>query len=100
MANQPVTLRDSVSSKAGGEGSGLPIPGLLLVFAQGSPRCTAIPMTGNALEVGRGDGKSLFPADPRMSRRHASVAFDGERFRISDLGSQNGCYVDGVRVAG
>lgn len=100
MANQPVTLRDSVSSTAGGEGSGLPVPGLLLVFAQGTPRCTAIPMTGNALEVGRGDGKSLFPSDPRMSRKHASVSFDGERFRVSDLGSQNGCYVDGVRVTG
>ncbi len=35
-----------------------------------------------------------------MSRRHASISFDGERFRVIEHGSQNGTYVDGVRVQG
>ena len=35
-----------------------------------------------------------------MSRKHASISFDGERFRVIEHGSQNGTYVDGVRVQG
>ena len=100
MDDQPVTLRDSVSGKGGGEGSGLPTPGLLLIFAMGEPRCTPIPISSGVIDLGRGDGKSIFPADPRMSRRHASISFDGERFRVIEHGSQNGTYVDGVRVQG
>jgi transcriptional regulator of acetoin/glycerol metabolism len=100
MADQPVTLRDSVGGKAGAEGSGLPVPGLLLIFSVGEPCCTPIPIPGNVLELGRGDGRTLFPTDPRMSRRHASISFDGERFRVVEHGSQNGTYVDGVRVSG
>lgn len=38
------------------------------------------------------------PADPKMSRRHAVVSFDGQRFCIADLGSHNGSFVDGTQV--
>ncbi len=100
MAEQPVTLRDSMSGKGNVEGSGLPTPGLLLIFAMGEPRCTPIPIANGVIDLGRGDGKTIFPADPRMSRRHASISFDGERFRVIEHGSQNGTYVDGVRVQG
>ena len=100
MAEQPVTLRDSMSGKGNAEGSGLPTPGLLLIFAMGEPRCTPIPIANGVIDLGRGDGKTIFPADPRMSRRHASISFDGERFRVIEHGSQNGTYVDGVRVQG
>lgn len=100
MAEQPVTLRDSMSGKGSVEGSGLPTPGLLLIFAMGEPRCAPIPIASGVIELGRGDGKTIFPADPRMSRKHASISFDGERFRVIEHGSQNGTYVDGVRVQG
>ena len=100
MAEQPVTLRDSMSGKGSVEGSGLPTPGLLLIFAMGEPRCTPIPIANGVIDLGRGDGKTIFPADPRMSRKHASISFDGERFRVIEHGSQNGTYVDGVRVQG
>ena len=100
MAEQPVTLRDSMSGKGNAEGSGLPTPGLLLIFAMGEPRCTPIPIANGVIDLGRGDGKTIFPADPRMSRKHASISFDGERFRVIEHGSQNGTYVDGVRVQG
>ena len=84
MAEQPVTLRDSISGKGSVEGSGLPTPGLLLIFAMGEPRCTPIPIASGVIDLGRGDGKTIFPADPRMSRKHASISFDGERFRVID----------------
>ena len=37
--------------------------------------------------------------DPRMSRRHASVRFDGRHFWATDLGSQNGTSVDGEPIS-
>jgi transcriptional regulator with GAF, ATPase, and Fis domain len=33
-----------------------------------------------------------------MSRRHATVYFDGQRFRVVDHGSHNGTYLDGARI--
>jgi DNA-binding NtrC family response regulator len=100
MSNQPETLRDSMGGKAEGEAAGTALPGLLLIHSLGQPTCVPLPLTGPQLEIGRGDGTSALPNCPRTSRRHASVAFDGERFRITDRGSQNGTYVDGVRVEG
>jgi len=100
MGDQPVTLRDSLGGGSGELGDGNPVPGLLLVFAMGEPRCTPIPMASGALELGRGDGRTPLPSDPRMSRRHASISFDGERFRVIEHGSQNGTFVDGVRIQG
>jgi hypothetical protein len=38
-------------------------------------------------------------ADESISRRHASVAFDGRRWTVRDHGSRNGTLVDGERVA-
>lgn len=54
------------------------------------------------MELGRGDAGAtpqggLLP-DPKMSRRHASVSFDGQRFHVVDHGSHNGTFLDGVRV--
>lgn len=99
MSNQPVTLRDSLSGKTGSEVEGNPVSGLLHIFSAGEPRCVALPLpSSGTLDLGRGDGKTAMPTDPRMSRRHASVSFDGERFHIQDHGSQNGSYVDGVRI--
>jgi hypothetical protein len=38
--------------------------------------------------------------DLSVSRRHARVDFAGGRLSISDAGSSNGAYVDGLRVSG
>jgi len=36
--------------------------------------------------------------DPRVSRRHAAVEPAGRRYRITDLGSTNGTFIDGTGV--
>ena len=38
--------------------------------------------------------------DPRVSRRHALLRRVGSAFRIEDLGSTNGTYVNGIRLEG
>lgn len=75
-----------------------PIPGLLCIFSAGAPRCIALPLANGELELGRGDLK-LGGIDPRMSRRHARVQFDGRHFIVSDLGSHNGSAADGEALA-
>ncbi|MDB4963585.1 MAG: Response regulator of zinc sigma-54-dependent two-component system [Myxococcales bacterium] len=37
-------------------------------------------------------------ADPQVSRRHAAIELDGERLRVTDLGSTNGTFVDDVAI--
>ena len=46
--------------------------------------------------VGRHAECDLVCDDPRMSRHHAELRFDGEAWRVSDLGSRNGTFLDGA----
>jgi pSer/pThr/pTyr-binding forkhead associated (FHA) protein len=48
--------------------------------------------------IGRKDGADILIRDDGVSRRHASILAEGGGARIRDLGSQNGTFVDGVRV--
>lgn len=71
-------------------------PGLVLLFSCGRPLATVIRLGNNVIELGR--GTHGLPPDPRMSRQHARVSFDGSRFLVTDLGSQNGTSCDGRRI--
>lgn len=77
-----------------------PEPGLVLLFAGGHARCTVIPLHDDVLVLGREQPVTGVPPDARMSRRHAEVRWDGERFCVRDLGSRNGTFVDGQPAFG
>jgi pSer/pThr/pTyr-binding forkhead associated (FHA) protein len=50
--------------------------------------------------IGRGTECDIaLPADTSVSRNHALVAYENGRHVLSDAGSSNGVYVDGIRVA-
>jgi transcriptional regulator with AAA-type ATPase domain len=101
MQTPQTTLKgvDASESDPYGEGlNGPPKPGLLLIFTAGQPRYIPLGLLDGQLEIGRGDGMSPWPTDPRMSRRHARISYDGQYFQVEDLGSQNGTSVDGVPV--
>jgi pSer/pThr/pTyr-binding forkhead associated (FHA) protein len=55
--------------------------------------------SGSRWVVGRGRSADLVAADPDMSRAHFEVVrgLDGA-FRVRDLGSKNGLYVNGLRA--
>ena len=53
---------------------------------------------GRALVIGRGSGCDLTLADPSVSRWHAELIRDGERWVVRDMGSTNGTRVNGWRV--
>jgi lysophospholipase L1-like esterase len=44
-------------------------------------------------------GNDVVINDPQVSRRHASLTWDGSHFIIQDLGSANGTFVNGVRIS-
>ncbi len=101
---QTTTQRDSFDHRTGqpidAEAARGPVAGLVLLFAAGQARCTVIPLPPSGVELGRGALPELLPADPKMSRRHVAVSFDGERFVLTDHGSQNGSFVDSGRISG
>jgi DNA-binding NtrC family response regulator len=74
------------------------VPGLMRLFAAGTAMAVALPLKNGELELGRGSPALGEAQDPRMSRRHARIHFDGRRFWVTDLGSQNGTVVDGEPV--
>src|SRR5437762_2417421 len=77
-----------------------PVPGLLLLFTDGKASMRPMPLVDGALSVGRSGEVTGGIDDARMSRQHAEARFDGKAWRIKDLGSRNGTFVDGEQVAG
>lgn len=68
-----------------------------LVAANGGP---SVRVTGGrTFLVGRSATCDLPVPDPTVSRRHAELELTGVGVRVRDLGSTNGTYLDGVRVA-
>ena len=48
--------------------------------------------------MGRDEDCQLVLNDIAVSRRHAKIALEGDRFVLSDLSSGNGTYLNGVRI--
>ena len=88
------TLPPSEPGRRSGADDGARLPGLLLLFLGGAPRAEIMRLDRGALELGRGEGAAGKIADGRVSRRHALIEHDGAAFRVTDLGSQNGTFVD------
>jgi pSer/pThr/pTyr-binding forkhead associated (FHA) protein len=51
-----------------------------------------------AIVLGRSEKCNVYIADPRASRRHAEIRWDGEVSTLSDLGSANGTLLNGRRI--
>ena len=49
---------------------------------------------GRALIVGRASSNEIPVADERSSRRHAEIFFEDGTWKVRDLGSRNGTFVD------
>lgn len=50
------------------------------------------------LAIGRGEACAMRLTSRRASRQHAELCADGQGFVLHDLGSQNGTFVNGVRL--
>jgi pSer/pThr/pTyr-binding forkhead associated (FHA) protein len=52
----------------------------------------------DVVTVGRADDNDVVLKDPRVSRKHAELVRGELRYRVRDLGSRNGTFVNGTRV--
>jgi pSer/pThr/pTyr-binding forkhead associated (FHA) protein len=56
-------------------------------------------LTTAETQIGKGPRNDIVIADPAVSTAHAMVRLEGSGYAISDIGSRNGTYVNGDRVA-
>ena len=57
------------------------------------------PLTGAKIIIGRSDENEITLPFTNVSRNHASIFSRAEEYFVEDLGSTNGTYVNGVKVA-
>ncbi len=75
--------------------------GCLLIVVAGPDAGSSFPVDGRSagrIFVGQSAACDVRLADRRVSRRHAAIELEEEGMRLTDLGSTNGTFVDGLRV--
>jgi transcriptional regulator of acetoin/glycerol metabolism len=83
------------------EGLSGPVPGALLVFSENAPVYRPIVLQpSGAVVLGRDDMGGVGVPDERVSRAHLELEVQGPLFRVRDLGSRNGTFLDGERLEG
>jgi len=67
------------------------------VSGPGSPR--SFPLTRDRMTIGRSESAEISIASQQLSRTHAVLEKTPEGYTCRDLGSANGTWVQGVKVA-
>ena len=80
----------------------------VLPTASGVPRIRLHDQSGKVLQkldltaagvtIGRATDNSLFYDSTELSRNHLRIQLEGQRVTVTDLGSSNGTYMEGVRL--
>ena len=73
---------------------------LALVVVRGPDRGRAFPLPEREPQLVGRSTEALDLTDPTISRRHAELTPDAGVWRIRDLGSRHGTFVNGARIAG
>jgi pSer/pThr/pTyr-binding forkhead associated (FHA) protein len=70
-----------------------------LIIQSGTGMGTEFPLEKNEIFLGRDLTSDLVIDDPEVSRRHLRLVMDGATYRLEDLGSTNGTFIRGQRLA-
>jgi hypothetical protein len=73
-------------------------PSVELIVRQGPRPGQRFSLTKSTIIIGREAGNDVVINHPEVSRRHASLTWDGTQHIVQDLGSVNGTFVNGVRL--
>src|SRR4051812_7345452 len=73
-------------------------PGAVLIFSEHRPHLLPFEVAAGGLSIGRDELRAASIVDDRVSRRHVALARAGSLLRVTDLGSTNGVFLDGVRI--
>jgi pSer/pThr/pTyr-binding forkhead associated (FHA) protein len=71
-----------------------------LVVRQGPIQGQIFELTKNEVSIGRDISNDFVINDAEVSRKHAKLTLEGDRYKIEDLNSTNGTYIDGRRLIG
>ncbi|WP_418790483.1 FhaA domain-containing protein [Phosphitispora sp. TUW77] len=88
-------VQDTLTGKA----AGTVYPRALLVQKTGSRDIRKFPLSEKGLIMGRRRSSDIPFDDSNISRVHASIDYLEGSFFVTDLGSTNGTYVNGVRIS-
>ncbi len=77
-----------------------PTPLFKMTMRQGPRPDQAFELYKDVHTVGREAGNDILINDPQVSRHHARLTLQGSAYILEDLGSTNGTFVNGRRVAG
>lgn len=75
-------------------------PGAVLVVEHGIGDLSVIDLTQPAIVFGKVAEADIVVDNPYISRRHAEIKREGKGYRLIDLASRNGTFVNGVRLVG
>ena len=76
-----------------------PRPNGALSIQEGSQAGTTFPLSEKLVIIGREPDVDIQLDDEESSRRHAQVSWEVGQFIIADLGSTNGTFVNGSKIA-
>ncbi|HLF73281.1 MAG TPA: FHA domain-containing protein [Anaerolineales bacterium] len=71
-----------------------------LIMRAGPTPGATYTLEGDQLMIGRDSTNDIVINDAEVSRRHARLIFQGGKYVLEDLGSTNGTFVNGQRLAG
>ncbi len=69
-----------------------------LIAISGPLKGSSFPLSDAEISIGRAQSNRVCIADIAVSRRHCVVRKEGDQFRLTDLESRNGSFVNGVPV--
>ncbi|HSB67030.1 MAG TPA: FHA domain-containing protein [Anaerolineales bacterium] len=78
----------------------MPGPQYRLVVRQGPTAGQIFELNKSEITIGRDISNDFVINDSEVSRKHAKLSLEGERYKIEDLNSTNGTYIDGQRLIG
>ena len=70
------------------------------VMRSGPTPGVTFPLEGDQLIIGRDLSNGVAINDAEISRKHSRLSFQGGKYVLEDLGSTNGTFVNGQRLAG